>query len=224
MFQEDVYQSIQKDLARYPKAKLIAVSKKKPLADILKAHQKGLEHFGENYVQELIAKQEELSSRHGPPLKWHFIGHLQSNKAKEIVGKVDLIHSVDRLSLAEEISKQAQKKAIEQAILLQINISGESSKSGCSPQELENLVQKVINLKGIQLKGLMTIGSPSESIITRELEFEKMNQLLESLNQNFFSSHPLTELSMGMTDDYKLALEKGATLIRVGRALFGERD
>jgi PLP dependent protein len=204
--------------------KLVAVTKKFPVVSILSALSFGQKVFGENYVQEARSKMEELSKfqlEFQP--QFHFIGHLQRNKAKDVVGKFSLIETVDSLRLAQEISKEAVKQGIVQSILIQVNISEESTKSGVGALELKELVSEVIKLPGIKLLGLMSIGAFVEEIREegKKLEFQRMRELRDDLEQSLAVDLP--ELSMGMTDDFELAIEEGATIIRVGSAIFGER-
>lgn len=200
--------------------KLIAVSKTKPIVSIREAYGGGGRYFGENYVQELREKQglkDELVD-----LEWHFIGHLQKNKVKYIAEKVALIHSVDKLSLAKEINKQAIKHERVIDVLVQVNTSGEESKSGVSPGELMDLIGEIKDFENIRLMGLMTIGGlGKEDYETRE-EFELLANLLKEANE--IMGLDMKELSMGMSSDYDIAIECGATFIRVGSAIFGERE
>jgi len=200
--------------------KLIAVSKTKPLDNIIEAYKCGSRYFGENYVQELREKQNlknELSD-----LEWHFIGHLQKNKVKYIAEKVALIHSVDKESLAKEINKQAVKFDRVIDILVQVNTSGEKSKSGVSPEGLIELISKIRGYENIRLRGLMTIGGLGKQDYETRDEFLLLAKLLEDVNNSL--GLDLKELSMGMSSDYEIAIECGATYIRVGSSIFGERE
>lgn len=200
---------------------LIAVSKTKPNEMIREALDCGMVDFGENKPQELASK---YSAFEGEDIRWHQIGTLQKNKVRHIVGKASLIHSVDSLSLAIEIDKRAKAIDIVQDILIQVNISGEESKSGVTPDELPALCREISELKGVSLKGLMTISVRDYSYDENKALFEKLYKLskeIESLNINRVK---MDELSMGMTNDFEAAIEAGATLIRVGTAIFGERS
>ena len=198
---------------------LIAVSKTKPLEMIRELADAGVTDFGENKVQELSDKHDRLAE---PEVRWHMIGHLQRNKVKYLEERaVALIHSVDSLRLAEEIEKEAAKRGLVQPILLEVNIGAEESKSGCAPEEVTALAQAVTALPHLSLRGLMCVapacGDPEE---VRPC-FARMRALRDEIRA-FAPS--CTELSMGMTGDYRVAVEEGATLVRVGSAIFGARD
>ncbi|PLX95207.1 MAG: YggS family pyridoxal phosphate-dependent enzyme [Desulfuromonas sp.] len=199
--------------------RLVAVSKLKPASAIVEARAVGQELFGESYVQEFLGKYEEIS----PSPHWHFIGALQSNKVKYLKGKVDLIHSVDRLSLAQEIARQWRDQATSANILLQVNVGGEVSKSGCAPDELISLVQKIALLPKLHVRGLMTLPPWSEDPEEVRPYFRKLRQLADEVSALGLANVTMEELSMGMSDDFEVAIEEGATLIRVGTALFGRR-
>ena len=198
---------------------LIAVSKVKPASDIDAAFAAGQRLFGESYVQEFRDKSPEVQSA----VEWHFIGGLQSNKVKYLRGKVAMIHSVDRLSLAEEISRQWQKIDANCKILLQVNIGEEGQKSGSAPAELEHLVRSVAALPNLQICGLMCL--PPYCADAEEVRpyFRRMRELAEQIDQLRIEGVSMTELSMGMSGDFEVAVEEGATLVRVGTAIFGER-
>ncbi len=202
--------------------KIVAVSKTHTTEAILNAMECGIEHFGENYVQELKAKFEEIQQIGKQQPKWHFIGHLQTNKVKYIVPFISLIHSVDSVHLAEEIDKQSRKIERVTDILIQVNTSGERSKFGCSPESLFSIIASIQHFENIRICGLMTIGSfSSDEKIIRE-EFQLLRNLFEQSKEKF-QHLPLKELSMGMTNDYLIAIEEGATIVRIGTAIFGER-
>ncbi|MCX8055228.1 MAG: YggS family pyridoxal phosphate-dependent enzyme [Ignavibacteria bacterium] len=202
------------------KIKIIAVSKTQSIEAISAAFYAGATIFGENYVQELVEKQSLLSEKGILP-EWHFIGHLQTNKVKYIAPFVSLIHSVDSEKLASEISRQAEKNNRTIDILLQINTSGEISKFGCEPDEAINLAERVSSLPNVKLKGLMTIGTFSDDEAIIRKEFRLLRSKLEEINDKLGLS--LNELSMGMSHDYEIAIEEGATMVRIGTAIFGER-
>ena len=199
---------------------LIAVSKTKPIADLKEAYAAGARDFGENKVQEIIDKYPELPE----DARFHMIGHLQRNKVKYIVDKVYMIHSVDSLRLAEEISKEAVKKGVEVQILVEVNIAQEETKFGIGKEEALSLVEQIAKLPGVQVKGLMTIApfvsNPEEN---REF-FQKMKQLSVDISQKNIDNVSMDILSMGMTGDYEVAVEEGATYVRVGTGIFGERN
>ncbi len=200
------------DCGRNPDdVRLIAVSKTKPVEYAMEAYQAGAMDFGENRPQELVLKQEVL-----PDARWHQIGHLQRNKVRHIVGKTALIHSVDSIELAAEIDKRAKAAGIIQNVLLQVNISGEETKFGVSPHELPELIDRIKALENVDIKGLMTISVAGYSVEQNKLVFSRLRELAEKFG--------LQELSMGMSHDYKEAIECGATMVRIGTSIFGERD
>ncbi len=204
---------------------LIAVSKTKPVELIMEAYNAGIRNFGENKVQELTKKMEEMPG----DIKWHMIGHLQKNKVKYIAGKVELIHSVDSLELAEEISRQCVKRNVEQDILVEINIGDEESKFGVAYDEVTELVYKIIGLPGISVKGLMCIAPNVDNPEKNRELFRKMIKKAVDINHygeytsNVERGCSLSVFSFGMTNDYEVAVEEGATMIRVGTGIFGER-
>ncbi|MDK2921816.1 MAG: dependent protein [Desulfonauticus sp.] len=197
--------------------KLVAVSKKHSSKDIEFLAQLGQKDFGENYVQEVLAKQEELKNL---SLNWHFIGALQTNKAKYVAGKFSLIHSVDRVKLARELDKQAKKKGVIQEILIQVNLGKEEQKAGVEEEGLFSLVEEVLKLKQLKLKGLMTLPPCWYGEKVRPL-FARLRELKEAIEKRFALSLP--HLSMGMTQDFKEAISEGATLVRIGTRIFGPR-
>ena len=199
--------------------RLVAVSKTKPAEAVAEAYACGQGIFGENYVQELVAKKEELP----PGICWHFIGNLQSNKVRQIAGKVDLIHSVDRLSLAREIDRQwgALGKVCE--ILVQVNISREETKGGTGCEELLGLVREAAQLPHLKVVGLMTMPPFFDDPEGARPFFRKLRELAAEVERAGIAGVTMRELSMGMSGDFETAVEEGATLVRVGSALFGER-
>jgi len=205
---------------------LIAVSKLVPVERLATALRAGQLLFGENYVQEGKLKQAQLVEiEPSRSAEFHLIGPLQSNKIKDAVGAFELIHSVHRLDIAEKISHQALKIGISQKILIQVNTSGESSKSGFPLDELQRAATTVARLPGIELEGLMTIGeylADSASRAERVREFVRLRQARDSLSATIGPT--FRQLSMGMSHDFELAIEEGATLVRVGSAIFGERE
>ncbi len=198
---------------------LIAVSKTKPVSDLMEAYESGCRIFGENKVQELVDKYNVMPK----DIKWHMIGHLQRNKVKYIVDKTALIHSVDSLKLAEEISREALKKQVQVAILIEVNVAGEDTKFGVKPEETEELVRRAAVLPGISIKGLMTIAPYVDDPEENRQYFGKLKQLSVDINQKNIDNVNMNVLSMGMTGDYTVAIEEGATFIRVGTGIFGER-
>jgi pyridoxal phosphate enzyme (YggS family) len=199
--------------------RLIAVSKVKPAEQIDAAFASGQRLFGESYVQEFRDKAPEVKS----PVEWHFLGGLQSNKVKYLRGKVAMIHSVDRFSLAEEISRQWQKINQPIKILLQVNIGAEEQKSGCAPAELATLLRRVAALPQLDVCGLMCLPPDFEDPEDVRPYFRRLRELAGQLRQLKLPAVNLRELSMGMSGDFEVAVEEGATLVRVGTAIFGER-
>ena len=199
---------------------LIAVSKTKPLSDLREIYDCGARHFGENKVQELCEKQPEMPS----DVQWHMIGHLQRNKVKYIVDKVALIHSVDSFRLAEEINIQAIKRKITVPILIEVNIAGEDSKFGVKPDDTKELVRQAAELSNISVRGLMTIAPYVVDPEQNRVFFRKMRQLSVDIKNENIDNVIMDCLSMGMTGDYTVAIEEGATFVRVGTGIFGERN
>lgn len=200
--------------------KLIAVSKTKPLAALEEAYAYGCRDFGENKVQELVDKYEALPK----DIRWHMIGHLQRNKVKYIVDKVFLIHSVDSLRLAQEIEKEAAKKEVTVNILVEVNVAGEESKFGTTSGEACLLVEKIAKLPHIRVRGLMTIAPYVEDSEENRRYFEKLKQIYVDIIHKNIDNVFMEELSMGMTGDYEVAITEGATYVRVGTGIFGERE
>ena len=199
--------------------RLVAVSKTRPAADIDDACAAGQSVFGENYIQELQSKLSEVSH----PVQWHVIGHLQSNKVKYIAGQVVLIHSVDRLSLAEEIDRQWGKLGKVCEILVQVNISGELSKSGTTEAEAVELVRKCARLPHLRVAGLMTMPPFFDDPEAARPYFAELRRLSEAIRAENIVGVEMRELSMGMSGDFEAAIQEGATLVRVGTAIFGSR-
>lgn len=200
---------------------LIAVSKTKPLSMLREAYDAGCRDFGENKVQELMDKIPEMPG----DVRWHMIGHLQRNKVKYIVGKVFLIHSVDSLRLAEEISKESVKKGVISSILLEVNVAREDTKFGLEEDtEVISLIREVSKLPNIKIKGLMTIAPYTENQEENRGYFNALKQLAVDINEKNIDNVAMNVLSMGMTGDYEVAVEEGATYVRVGTGIFGERD
>ena len=199
---------------------LLAVSKKKPLSDIEAAVAAGQKMVGENYVQEFVAKYDECSV----DVDWHYIGALQTNKVKYLRGKVAMIHSVDRLSLAKEIDRQWAKCERPVDILIQVNIGNEETKAGITAEELEPLVREIVEFPHLRIRGLMAIPPHSSDPEESRQWFRAMRQLADSIAALKLPNVSMDELSMGMSDDFEVAIEEGATLIRIGTAIFGARD
>lgn len=199
---------------------LVAVSKTKLVADIKSAFEAKQKDFGENYVQEFVDKYDEYKER---TLRWHFIGHLQRNKAKEIVGNVFLLHTLDNFRLAQTIEKICEEKKCEQSCLVQVNISAEAGKSGCDPREVFAFFSQLNTLKHLAVKGLMMIGTHTRDEQKIRQEFRELKNLRDEINSRQIYRNQLTELSMGMSGQFPLAIEEGATLLRIGSQIFGER-
>jgi len=199
--------------------RLVAVSKKKPAADIAAAAEAGQKIFGESYVQELIAKCPEVTA----PVAWHFIGALQSNKVKYLAGKVELIHSVDRLSLAGEISRQWQGLARPAEVLIQINLGEEASKAGASQDQALGLLRRVAELPFLRVRGLMALPPYFEDPERVRPYFRRLREIATAACKLNLPGVGMDELSMGMSHDFEVAIEEGATLVRIGTAIFGER-
>lgn len=199
---------------------LIAVSKTKPLPMLEEVYSLGIRDFGENKVQELVDKAEQLPD----DIRWHMIGHLQRNKVKYIVDKVYMIHSVDSLRLAEEISKEAVKRNITVNILIEVNVAGEESKFGAAPLDTPGLVQEISLLPGIAVRGLMTIAPFVENAEDNRLFFSQLKKLYVDITNKNIDNVRMDYLSMGMTGDYEVAIEEGASFVRVGTGIFGERS
>ena len=199
---------------------LIAVSKTKPVEMLLEAYEAGVRDFGENYIQELVDKIPQLPS----DVRWHMIGHLQRNKVKYIIDKVSMIHSVDSLRLAEEISAQAIKKNVEVDILVEVNVAQEESKFGTFSADAVLLVEEISKLPGIHVRGLMTIAPFVEDAEENREYFRKLKQLSVDIAAKNIDNISMNVLSMGMTGDYVVAVEEGASCVRVGTGIFGERN
>jgi PLP dependent protein len=194
---------------------LLAVSKTKPAQALREAYAAGLRDFGENYLQEALGKQVELTDL---PLIWHFIGTIQSNKTRAIAEHFDWVHSVDRLKIAQRLSEQRPAELPPLNICIQVNVSGEASKSGCTPADLPQLANAICALPRLKLRGLMAIPEPTEDRVAQDAAFAAVQRLQASLGL------PLDTLSMGMSHDLESAIAQGATWVRIGTALFGARD
>lgn len=199
---------------------LIAVSKTKPVSDIREAYDYGTRDYGENKVQELCDKFPVLPD----DIRWHLIGHLQRNKVKYIIDKAYLIHSVDSLRLAEQISSEAVKKSVYVNILIQVNIANEDTKFGLKEEEVISMIREISTLPNIHIKGLMTIAPFTENPEDNRKYFRGIKELSDNIAALNIPNVEMTELSMGMTGDYEVAIEEGATLVRVGTGIFGNRN
>lgn len=199
---------------------LIAVSKTKPVEMLKEAYETGCRDFGENKVQELVDKYEVLPK----DIRWHMIGHLQRNKVKYIVDKVCLIHSVDSLKLASQISKEAEKKQVECDVLIEVNVAQEESKFGITTDETLALIREVADLPHVHIKGLMTIAPFVDDPEENRPVFRSLYELSKTVAKKQIPDVSMEILSMGMTNDYMVAIEEGATMVRVGTGIFGERN
>lgn len=200
--------------------KLIAVSKTKPLEDMDEAYQCGIRDFGENKVQELMYKIEHFNKE---DVTWHLLGHLQRNKVKYIVGKVNLIHSLDSIKLLEEIEKQYAKTGLIAHVLIEINIGKEQNKSGIMKEDLEELLNVIENCNYVNVEGLMTVIPIGDENSCR-IYFKEVKNIFDNLSKRSFKNIKMKYLSMGMTGDYKIAIEEGSNMVRIGQGIFGKRD
>ncbi|SDY69427.1 YggS family pyridoxal phosphate-dependent enzyme [Pseudomonas sp. NFIX28] len=198
---------------------LLAVSKTKPAAALREAYAAGLRDFGENYLQEALGKQAELGDL---PLSWHFIGPIQSNKTRAIAENFAWVHSVDRLKIAQRLSEQRPADLPPLNICIQVNVSGEASKSGCTPADLPALASAISALPRLKLRGLMAIPEPTDDRAAQDAAFAAVRRLNENLRDRL--DLPTDTLSMGMSHDLEAAIAQGATWVRIGTALFGARD
>lgn len=198
---------------------LVAVSKTRPVELVEMAYTVGVTDFGENRVQEALPK---IAHFHPPALRWHLIGHLQSNKAGKVVGAFSCIQSVDSLHLAHRLSRYAQEEGRRLSLLLQVNVAGEASKEGITPDEAPELARQIVALPALTVEGLMTIAPLVENPEEVRPVFRALRHLRDHLRARVTES-AWTHLSMGMTDDYDVAIEEGATMVRIGRAIFGNR-
>ncbi|MCI6165814.1 MAG: YggS family pyridoxal phosphate-dependent enzyme [Lachnospira sp.] len=199
---------------------LIAVSKTKPNEMLMEAYDSGIREFGENYVQELSDKIETLPD----DINWHMIGHLQRNKVKYIVGKVAMIHSVDSLRLAEAIDNESSKKGVKTDILVEVNVANEENKFGVTLEEAEDFIRQLSHFDNIVVRGLMTSAPLVDNPEKNRVFFRQLRQLLVDINAKNIDNIHMDVLSMGMTNDYDIAIEEGATHVRVGTAIFGARN
>ena len=217
---ENIIKSCEK-VGRDPKeVTLIAVSKTKPYTAIEEALPSGVLDYGENKVQELTEKYEILPK----DIRWHMIGHLQRNKVKYLVGKVELIHSVDSLRLANQIETEFAKKNEIANILIEVNMANEESKFGITSETTEQLVHEISKLEHVRIKGLMTIAPYTDNPETNREYFRNMKKLSVDITEKNIDNVSMNVLSMGMTGDYQVAIEEGATMVRVGTGIFGERN
>ncbi|HCW22639.1 MAG TPA: YggS family pyridoxal phosphate-dependent enzyme [Lachnospiraceae bacterium] len=220
MVQEKVKQAAERAGRDEKDVMLLPVSKTKPVEDMRVLMEKGIHAFGENYVQEIREKYETL----GDSVEWHMIGHLQRNKVKYIIDKVAMIHSVDTIELAEQIEKEAVKHGTQMDVLMEVNIAAEETKWGFTADEAMTAAAKIGELPHVHLKGLMTSAPITEDPETNRKYFAALRELAGKIGDQHFDNVSMDTLSMGMTQDYETAIEEGATIVRVGTAIFGKRD
>ncbi|WP_413576813.1 YggS family pyridoxal phosphate-dependent enzyme [Bdellovibrio sp. HCB290] len=203
--------------------KILAVSKLQPVAKIRDLYNLGQRRFGENYVQEALEKQEQLQDL--SDIEWHLIGHLQKNKAKHVVGKFHLIHSVDSLELAQTLNRQCESKNVNQRILIQVNLAKEESKSGFDKQSILTNWKELCQLPHLSIEGFMTMPPLTETGEEVRPYFKELRELQQKLaNSTELARHPLKTLSMGTSNDFRVAIQEGANLVRLGTILFGARN
>lgn len=220
LVQENIENACRNAGRNFDEVTLIAVSKTKPVSMLMEAYEQGQREFGENKVQEILEKYEIMPK----DIHWHMIGHLQRNKVKYIVDKVVLIHSVDSLRLAQEISREAVKKNLTVSVLIEVNVADEESKFGVSAEDTLPLVRQIALLPGICIKGLMTIAPYVENSEENRQYFKILRQLAVDITRKNIDNVSMNILSMGMSGDYEVAVEEGASLVRVGTGIFGERQ
>lgn len=217
---EKVHRAVERSGRSDSEVLLIAVSKTKPVEDLMEAYDAGVRDFGENKVQELVDKYEVMPK----DARFHMIGHLQKNKVKYLIGKTCLIHSVDSFELAKVIQKESEKKNVITDVLLEVNVAKEDSKFGVFKEDLLNLVKEVSTLKNVSIKGLMTIAPFVENPEDNRQYFNELKRLGIDIESQNIDNVSMGTYSMGMTGDYEVAIEEGATMVRVGTGIFGVRN
>ena len=218
--EENIQKACDRSGRKREEVTLIAVSKTKPVELLQEAYDLGTRYFGENKVQEIVDKYDALPK----DIHWHMIGHLQRNKIKYIIDKVELIHSVDSIRLLEAIDKEAAKKNIIANVLIEVNVAKEDTKFGLMPEEVEAFVDEAANFKHICIKGLMTIAPFVDNPEENRVHFKHLHKLSVDIAAKKVDNVVMSILSMGMTNDYEIAIEEGATMVRVGTGLFGARN
>lgn len=221
MVEEKIQEACKRSGRNRDEVTLIAVSKTKPVEMIYEAMESGIKVFGENKVQELTEKQKIITE---PLLDWHLIGHLQRNKVRQIVGKVKRIHSVDSIRLAKQIQSEFEKAQKIADILIEVNVAKEESKFGFLPEETEDAIREISQFPNIHVCGLMTIAPFVDNAEKNRVHFQELRKLLVDINNKNIDNITMSELSMGMTGDYEVAIEEGATYVRVGTGIFGNRQ
>lgn len=218
--QENIQAACDKSGRKRQEVTLVAVSKTKPVEMIQEAYDMGIRDFGENKVQEICDKYGSLPA----DIKWHMIGHLQRNKVRQVIDKVCMIHSVDTYRLAEEINIQAKKHGLVMPILIEVNIASEQTKFGVRKEDTLQLVEEIAHLDSLRVKGLMAVAPYVENPEENRKYFQEIKQLAVDIQGKKLDNVDISVLSMGMTGDYTVAVEEGATMVRVGSGIFGERD
>lgn len=218
--EEKILEACQKSGRKREEVTLVAVSKTKPVEMLQKAYDLGIRVFGENKVQEITAKYPELPK----DIRWQMIGHLQRNKIKYIIDKVEMIHSVDSLRLAEAIDHEAEKKGVIMPVLIEVNVAEEESKFGFNREEVLNFIMEASKLSHIRIHGLMTIAPYVEDPEENRMVFRQLKELSVDIAKKNIDNVTMNVLSMGMTGDYQVAIEEGSTMVRVGTGIFGARD
>src|SRR5262245_926726 len=218
---DQIDRAVQASGRRKGSVRLVAATKTVPVERIREAISAGLRFAGENRLQEALPKIQALQDQ---PIRWHFIGQLQRRKVRGVVGVFDLIHSVDTLDLAVEIDRRAGASGVQQDVLLEVNVAGEMTKAGFAPEELQAVLSQVAGLAHIRVKGLMTIPPPVSMMEEARPYFRRVRELADELCQAQMPGVSMEELSMGMSHDYMVAIEEGATIVRIGTAIFGARS
>lgn len=212
--EKKIAQSLEKTKRKRSDIRVVAVTKSVSADQTIALYEKGIRDLAENRPEGLLLKQESLSD---PEINWHYIGKLQTRKVKKVINQIDYLHSLDRMALVEEIEKRAGKKI---SCFVQVNVTGEQSKSGIAPIELEHFIREIAPFKKIEVIGLMTMAPlHAEEAVIRET-FKELKELQKKIERKGFAHAPCTELSMGMSEDYPIAIEEGSTFVRIGRAFF----
>ena len=221
--ENNITQAVDRSGRNRKDVKLIAVSKTNPVEVLEAAYNCGIRVFGENRVQELVEKMDYFDAKGIKDIEWHLIGHLQTNKVKYIIGRVAMIHSVESEKLAKAINDESAKKGVITDILVELNIGDEDSKFGLQPENVPDFVEKISGFSNIRVKGLMCVAPYTDDMEENRKYFSKMKKLSVDIIEKNIDNISMCELSMGMTGDYPVAIEEGATLVRVGTGIFGKR-
>lgn len=220
LIRENIYESLKKAGRQNDEVKLIGVTKTVDIERINEAIELDILDIGENKVQELVKKYDIIGNK----VDYHMIGHLQTNKVRNIVGKTKLVHSLDRISLGKELDKRSKMNGIVTDVLVQVNVAAEDSKFGLKTNEVLNFIEEVLNLENIKIRGLMTIAPNTEDEKYLRMIFRTLFKLKEDIINMKYNNLTMDYLSMGMTNDYKIAIEEGSNMIRVGSGIFGSRN